>query len=517
MSIKNQTYKNIEIIVVDNFSTDSTREIAKKYTDKVFERGPERSAQVNYGVEMAHGEYVYKVDSDFVLDPEVVSECVAKAQEGFDAVVVHNSPDVRVSWIAKIRKFEVDMYKYDITHSSARFVQKEVYEKIGGFNPAITAGEDYDFQNKLNRAGYKTGFIDAEALHLGEPTNIWKHMMRYYDYGKDFVNYRRENEMESKEQLALGRNVYLKNWKSFVKHPIRGTVFIIYSIFKFGAGGVGYLISKKSNGFKQKFGLKKNITRLILSPHYDDATFSLGGMIATEPSNCVVVTVFAGIPNYDVISWWDNKCGFKNSSDAMKARNLENEKSLLKLGLKNNQIINLGALEKQYRPDNFEHSTIVSHTTELISNSSCAELLLKDIEIYAPLNTLNIDHHIVQEVAIRLCLLNNVSHIFLYEDMPYHVRPSAIKHRWLNIQKSVRQSNYKDIVFNSKEWSVKKASMQQYSSQFVGNARHIEKVIYIFEKFRALLIWKPFSYVERVRIVKTDLLNNYLVDYAKNK
>lgn len=242
-SIKSQTYTNIELIVVDNFSTDGTQDLARKFMDKVFEHGPERSAQVNYGVSQANGEYVYKVDSDFVLDPEVVAQCVTKAQEGFDAVVVHNSPDVRVSWIAKIRKFEVDMYKYDITHSSARFVKKEVYEVIGGFNSAITAGEDYDFQNKLNRAGYKTGFIDAEALHLGEPTNIWKHMMKYYEYGKDFVHYKRENEVESKEQLRFGRSIYLKNWRKFFRHPLCGFGFILYSVCKFGFGGVGYTLS----------------------------------------------------------------------------------------------------------------------------------------------------------------------------------------------------------------------------------------------------------------------------------
>ena len=147
-----------------------------------------------------NGTYVYKVDSDFVLEPTVIEECIAKANEGYDAVVVHNSPDIRVSWIARIRKFEVDMYKYDITHSSARFVTKKAYEDIGGFNSRITAGEDYDFQNKLNRHGYKTGFVDAEALHLGEPTNIWKHMVKYYEYGKNFVNYKNENKEEAKEQ-----------------------------------------------------------------------------------------------------------------------------------------------------------------------------------------------------------------------------------------------------------------------------------------------------------------------------
>lgn len=240
-SVKNQTYKNIEIIVVDNFSTDGTQDLARKYTDKVFEKGPERSAQVNYGVAKANGEYVYKIDSDFVLDKDVVKQCMEEIQKGFDAIVVHNSPDVRVSWIAKIRKFEVDMYKYDLTFSSARFLKKSVYEAIGGFNSAITAGEDFDFQNKLNRGGYKTGFIDAEALHLGEPTHLWKHLKKYYWYGKDFVNYKKENEKESKEQLNIIRPVYLRNWKKFIRHPILGFGFIVYSILKFGAGGMGYI------------------------------------------------------------------------------------------------------------------------------------------------------------------------------------------------------------------------------------------------------------------------------------
>ena len=245
-SVKNQVYENIELIVVDNNSADDTKKIASRYTNKVFNKGPERSAQVNFGVTQAQGKYVYKIDSDFVLDKDVVRQCVEKANEGFDAVVVHNSPDVRVSWIAKIRKFEVDMYKYDLTHSSARFVRKDVYQKVGGFNEQVTAGEDYDFQNKLNREGFKTGFVEAEALHLGEPTSFWRHMKKYYDYGKDFVNYSRNNRKESGQQLRFFRSVYLKNWKKFISHPIRGTCFLVYSSFKFLFGGLGYLSGRLS-------------------------------------------------------------------------------------------------------------------------------------------------------------------------------------------------------------------------------------------------------------------------------
>ncbi|MEI6228470.1 MAG: glycosyltransferase [Candidatus Saccharibacteria bacterium] len=244
-SIKDQTYKNIEIILVDNFSNDETLKIAQKYTKKTYSKGPERSAQVNYGVSKATGKYVYKIDSDFILDKKVVEECVKLCESGCDAAVVHNSPDESISWVARIRRFEVDMYKYNLDHSSARFVRKDIYKKIGGFNASVTAGEDYDFQNKLNRIKAKIGFADAEALHLGEPRSFWKHLMKYYSYGKDFTNYGSVASSEEKStQLGFFRSVYIKNWKKFIKHPIKGISFIFYHTLKYIFGGAGYIVAK---------------------------------------------------------------------------------------------------------------------------------------------------------------------------------------------------------------------------------------------------------------------------------
>jgi glycosyltransferase involved in cell wall biosynthesis len=243
-SIQAQTYPNIELIVVDNFSADNTVEIAEKYTKHIYQKGPERSAQVNFGVEQASGEYVYKVDSDFVLEPTVVQECVDKIREGYDAVIVHNTPDASVSWIAKIRKFEVDMYKDDFTYLAARFLSKEIYQKIGGFDVTITAGEDYDFQNRLNRAGYKTGLIKAEAVHLGEPTSFWKHMKKYYNYGRNYVSFQKSNEKEANQQLGFFRDVYFKNWRRFIRQPVLGLGFIGYNVMKYFAGGLGFLSKK---------------------------------------------------------------------------------------------------------------------------------------------------------------------------------------------------------------------------------------------------------------------------------
>ena len=80
-SIKRQQYSNIEIIIVDNHSADQTREIAKGF-GKVYNKGPERSTQRNFGAKNANGDYLFFVDSDMELSSNVIEECVKKVLEG---------------------------------------------------------------------------------------------------------------------------------------------------------------------------------------------------------------------------------------------------------------------------------------------------------------------------------------------------------------------------------------------------------------------------------------------------
>ena len=78
LSVKSQEYKNVETIVIDRDSTDKTKSIAWKYSDKVLNKGPERSAQRNYGVQKAKGNFVLIVDSDMELSSLVIKEAVEK-------------------------------------------------------------------------------------------------------------------------------------------------------------------------------------------------------------------------------------------------------------------------------------------------------------------------------------------------------------------------------------------------------------------------------------------------------
>src|SRR4051794_28348910 len=87
-SVRGQTWPEVELIVVDNSSTDKTREVARQEADEVIVAGPERSAQRNAGAAAARGEFLVFIDSDMQLEPEVVEEAVAEIAKGAVSVVI---------------------------------------------------------------------------------------------------------------------------------------------------------------------------------------------------------------------------------------------------------------------------------------------------------------------------------------------------------------------------------------------------------------------------------------------
>ena len=75
-SIRAQTWPALELIVVDNGSTDATWAVAERHADLALRGGPERSAQRNLGIAHAAGEWVCYVDADMELGPDVVERAV---------------------------------------------------------------------------------------------------------------------------------------------------------------------------------------------------------------------------------------------------------------------------------------------------------------------------------------------------------------------------------------------------------------------------------------------------------
>jgi glycosyltransferase involved in cell wall biosynthesis len=245
-SIRDQTYKNIEVIVVDKFSQDRTVEIANRFKIKVLTViAKERSEQLNYGIKQSRGKYIYRVDSDFVLDSTVVEEAVEKCiREGCDAIVIHNTSDPSISFWSKVRKLERDCYKDDNLNVAARFIRKDVLESVNGFDEKLVAAEDYDLHNRLLKSNCKIEKINSKEIHIGEPTSLWEIAKKHYYYGKTIEEFIKKNSERGKKQLSPIRSALIRNWKSFLTHPILMAGFIIYQFTRYSSAGLGFLMNK---------------------------------------------------------------------------------------------------------------------------------------------------------------------------------------------------------------------------------------------------------------------------------
>ena len=77
----NQTYKNIEIIVIDDGSTDNTKEVLNRYSSDerfkyIYQENQERSAARNHGLDVSKGEYIQFLDSDDEIYPTKIEKQV---------------------------------------------------------------------------------------------------------------------------------------------------------------------------------------------------------------------------------------------------------------------------------------------------------------------------------------------------------------------------------------------------------------------------------------------------------
>lgn len=170
-SIKAQSYPQdrIETIVVDNGSSDGTKDIARKYTDKVFDKGPERSAQRNYGMlEKSSGEYVMYLDADMILAPGVLAACV-KAMEDKTILALHISEIVLgTRYFSRVRRFERGFYDGTVI-DGARFFRNEVFLKVGGFDEAMSGPEDWDLDKKIKMLGRIGLLVPGGEIPAGWP------------------------------------------------------------------------------------------------------------------------------------------------------------------------------------------------------------------------------------------------------------------------------------------------------------------------------------------------------------
>ncbi|MGI0014514.1 MAG: glycosyltransferase, partial [Nitrososphaera sp.] len=111
-SIREQTYTDLEVIVVDSNSSDDTIPLATSFGANIVALDGERTKAKNIGASRSSGEFLLFLDSDMVLESTVIEECVDLCSpDGNVAGVIIPERSVGTSYWVKVRDFERSLYQ----------------------------------------------------------------------------------------------------------------------------------------------------------------------------------------------------------------------------------------------------------------------------------------------------------------------------------------------------------------------------------------------------------------------
>ena len=202
-SIVNQEYKDLEIVVVDDGSEKSSREVVdafkKKIKIKYFfieNRGPALAR--NYGVKKSEGEWIIFFDSDCTIPKNYFFEVNKFLKK--NTIDFYGGPDMmdkNFSYLQKSinysmtsflttggirgRKKSIDKF---LPRSFNMGIKKKAFDEVKGFSDIRQYGEDLDLSYKLLFSGKKSGLIvDAKVYHKRR-TNLSNFFQQMFKSGK---------------------------------------------------------------------------------------------------------------------------------------------------------------------------------------------------------------------------------------------------------------------------------------------------------------------------------------------
>lgn len=248
-SIKNQNYKNNEIILVDNNSSDRTIEIVKKMGVKVYTFGPERSAQRNLGAKKALGKYLLFLDADMELSKNVLSECVQLMEKGdnLGGVAIPEKSKAKNFW-ERVKAYERSFYneKGDPITDAARFFDKKVFFKAGGYDESITGPEDWDLPETIHELGYRVLRSKVSIYHYERISNPLDLAKKKFYYAVSAYRYFEKHHIPiiSSKTIYFLRPVFYRNWKKLLFNPLLSLAMIVMLSVELLGGGLGYIVGR---------------------------------------------------------------------------------------------------------------------------------------------------------------------------------------------------------------------------------------------------------------------------------
>lgn len=162
-SVLAQDYPNIELIVLDDGSTDATPDVLKKYAGRFHwetQRNAGQAATLNRAWAMARGEILGYLSADDLLLPGCVSAAVGLLRDSPEIVLTYCDfklidPHSRVIRAVRCREFDYREMVVNLicAPGPGAFFRRAAFQRAGGWNPALRQMPDYEYWLRLGLAG----------------------------------------------------------------------------------------------------------------------------------------------------------------------------------------------------------------------------------------------------------------------------------------------------------------------------------------------------------------------------
>jgi glycosyltransferase involved in cell wall biosynthesis len=261
-SVLAQTYRDLEIVVVDDGSTDNTRGVLQQYGDGIryiYQRNSGVSTARNTGISIATGEYIALLDHDDLWLPEKLEKQIKILDADPDTALVY-SDSYLMDFSGKLlgRMFDsvqphrgrvlAELFLENFIPCLTVVIRKQVLDKVGLFRPDLCIAEEYELFLKIVDL-YPVDFVDAPlakyrvhetslsgnlALRCQEEITVieeclersphlkhalgskarWKLANPHYDLGRVYLS-KNKNE-EARKQFA----------RSIIRYPYRAKPYL---------------------------------------------------------------------------------------------------------------------------------------------------------------------------------------------------------------------------------------------------------------------------------------------------
>jgi GT2 family glycosyltransferase len=190
-SVINQNYENIEYIIVDGGSQDSSLEIINRYKEHIdyWISEPDEGLYdaLNKGIRLATGQFVGMIHSDDLYAPEAIQKVVTRFLSEPEVGICYGNLNYVGSDFLKTVGRDIEstfrmVMKGEINHPTC-FVRKGIYEKHGGFDTNFRIAADYDLGVRFWKAGVQFFYINSTLAYFrlgGTSSDLFKNQWERY-------------------------------------------------------------------------------------------------------------------------------------------------------------------------------------------------------------------------------------------------------------------------------------------------------------------------------------------------